>query len=91
MLQQIKTVEQLKTQYAQRQASPDKLPNMSDLWSEAVVSVEKDLDKPAHERASDQVFNAVLGGALFAAIIHSLSGIDFVGQWRLPQVCFSSL
>ena len=81
----------MKKQYAQKQESPEKLPNISDLWSEAVEAVEKDFNKPAHERASDQVFNTLVTSALFAAIIHSLSGIDFVGQWRLPQVCVGRL
>lgn len=64
---------------------------MSDLWSQAVESVEKDFDKPAHERASHQVFSTLMMSAVFAAIFHSLSGIDFVEQWRLPQVCVSRL
>ena len=91
-MQQIEVVEQLKKQYAQKQESSEKPVIFSDMWSEVYEAlVEKNLDKPAYERAWDQATNTLLWSALLAALIHSLSGTDFLGQWRLPQVCVSTI
>ena len=93
LLQQIEALKQkweMKQQIAQRQEPEQEPVEFSNLVSEAfddaAASMERYFDRPTHARARDQAIVTLLQSALAAALIHSLSGIDFLWQWRWSQV-----
>ena len=64
--------------------------SISERWSQAqeetAASIDKQLDKPAHERAVGLASQLLLPCALYAALINSWFGVEFLEQWKLPQV-----
>ena len=85
----------MKQQSAQRQEpqeEPVEFTNLlSEAFDEAAASMERYFDRPIHARAREQAIVTLLQSALAAALIHSLFGIDFLGQWRWSQVGVSRL